>query len=226
MKIIPVIDILNNMAVHGKGGDRENYKPLKTVLCNSSNPIDVAKKYREEGAEKIYIADLDAIMKKGNNFHIIRKINGYKILDIGITTKLEIENLKSLNICNRIILGTETLRDLDLLNRRDIILSLDFKEGKLLSPMNYNLEEILNRLDKTIPLIVLNISSVGTQKGIDWVLIREIINKTDNPIYVGGGIRDEGDLKECHNLGIQGVLLGTVIHKGILNLREIIERYR
>ncbi|HIP17308.1 MAG TPA: HisA/HisF family protein [Methanothermococcus okinawensis] len=226
MKIIPVIDILNNMAVHGKGGDRENYKPLKTVLCNSSNPIDVAKKYREEGAEKIYIADLDAIMKKGNNFHIIRKINGYKILDIGITTKLEIENLKSLNICNRIILGTETLRDLDLLNRRDIILSLDFKEDKLLSPMNYNLEEILNRLDKTIPLIVLNISSVGTQKGIDWVLIREIINKTDNPIYVGGGIRDEGDLKECHNLGIQGVLLGTVIHKGILNLREIIERYR
>lgn len=226
MEIIPVVDILNGMAVHGKGGDRRNYGPLKTVLCNSSDPIKVAKKYLEEGAEKIYIADLDAIMKTGNNFHIIKKINGYKILDSGITSNLEVENLKSLNICNRIILGTETLRDLDLLNRRDIVLSLDFKDGKLLSPMNYNLEEILNRLDKTIPLIVLDISSVGTQRGIDWRLIREIINKTDNPIYVGGGVRDKGDLRECHNLGIQGVLLGTVIHKGILNLREIIERYR
>ena len=227
MEIIPVLDIMmNGMAVYGRGGDRKNYIPLKTVLCNSSNPVEVARRYREEGAEKIYIADLDAIMKRGNNFHTIGKIEGHKILDGGITSKLELDSLRSLNICDEIILGTETLRDLDLLEERDIILSLDFKDGKLLNPMNYTLEEILNRLDRSIPLIVLDISSVGTQRGINWNLVEEIMGKVENPVYIGGGVRDEGDLRRCYDMGIQGVLIGTAIHRGTLKLREIIERYR
>ncbi|AXI25004.1 hypothetical protein CFE53_02070 [Methanofervidicoccus sp. A16] len=226
MEIVPVLDIMNGIAVCGRGGDRKNYRPLKTVLCNSSNPLEVARRYREEGAEKIYIADLDAIMKKGNNFHIIKEIEGHKILDGGITSKLELESLRSLNICDKIILGTETLRDLDLLEEEDIILSLDFKDGKLLNPMSYTLEEILNRLDKSIPLIVLDISSVGTQRGVNWNLVEKIMKNVENPVYVGGGVRDEEDLKRCYNMGIQGVLIGTGIHKGILKLKEIIERYR
>ncbi|HIQ38855.1 MAG TPA: HisA/HisF family protein [Methanothermococcus okinawensis] len=225
MEIIPVLDIMDGMAVCGRGGDRKNYRPLKTVLCNSSNPLEVAKRYRKEGAEKIYIADLDAIMKKGNNFHIIKGIEGYKILDGGITSKLELENLRSLNICDKIVLGTETLRDLDLLDE-DIILSLDFKKGELLSPINCTLEEILDRLNKSIPLIVLDISSVGTQRGINWNLVEEVMKKVENPIYVGGGVRDEEDLKRCYDMDIQGVLIGTGIHRGTLNLRKIIERYR
>ena len=226
MEIIPVLDIMKGIAVWGRGGDRKNYKPLKTVLCNSSNPVDVAGRYREEGAEKIYIADLDAIMKRGDNFHLIRSIGGYKILDGGITSKLELENLRSLKVCDKIVLGTETLKDLDLLEERDIVLSLDFKGGRLLSPMNYTLEEILDRLDRSIPVIVLDISSVGSQRGVNWKLVERITGDVNNPIYVGGGVRDEEDLKRCYNMGIQGVLIGTGIHRGTLNLREIIERYR
>lgn len=226
MEIIPVLDIMRGKAVHGKGGNRENYKPLKTVLCDSSDPIEVARRYREEGADKIYIADLDAIMKEGNNFHIIGKIDGYKILDGGISSKLELEELKALNICDKIVLGTETLRDLDLLDDEEIILSLDFKGGKLLNPENYTLEEILNRLDSSIPVIVLDISSVGTQRGINWNLVEKIIKKVENPIYVGGGVKDERDLQRCYDLGIEGVLIGTGIHRGTLNLKEIIKKYR
>ncbi|GBF35895.1 MAG TPA: HisA/HisF family protein [Methanothermococcus okinawensis] len=225
MEIIPVLDIMSGIAVCGRGGDRKNYRPLKTVLCNSSDPLEVARRYRREGAEKIYIADLDAITKKGNNFCIIKSIEGYKILDGGITSKLELENLRSLNICDKVVVGTETLRDLDLLNE-DIILSLDFKNGELLSPINYTLEEILDRLNSSIPLIILDISSVGTQRGINWNLVEEVMKKVENPIYVGGGVRDEKDLKRCYDMGIQGVLIGTGIHRGTLNLREIIERYR
>lgn len=226
MEIIPVLDIMDGIAVSGRGGDRKNYRPLKTVLCNSSDPMEIARRYREKGAEKIYIADLDAIMKKGNNFHLIKSIEGYKILDGGITSKLELENLRSLDICDKMVLGTETLRDLDLLEDGDIILSLDFKDGNLLSPINYTLEEILDRLDRSTPLIILDISSVGTQRGINWDLVEEVMKKVENPVYVGGGVRDEEDLKRCYDMGIQGVLIGTGIHKGTLNLREIIERYR
>ena len=221
-----MLDIMDGIAVHGRGGDRENYKPLKTVLCNSSDPLEVARRYREEGAEKIYIADLDAIMKRGNNFHLIGRIEGYKILDGGVTSSLEFENLRSLNICDKIVLGTETLEDLDLLGERDVVLSLDFKNGRLLSPRGYTLEEILGGLNRSTPVILLDISSVGSQRGINWELVEEVRGEVDNPLYVGGGVRDEGDLERCYYMGIQGVLIGTGIHRGTFNLREIIERYR
>jgi len=52
------------------------------------------------------------------------------------------------------------------------------------------------------------------------------MGNVENPIYVGGGIGDDEDLKRCYDIGIQGVLIGTCIHRGTLNLREIIERYR
>lgn len=222
MEIIPVIDIMNNIAVHGKSGNRETYKPLKTVLCDSSNPIDIIEKYKEKGAEKVYIADLDAIMGNGNNFSIIENIDIYKIVDAGISNKEDMGYIKNLNICDKLIIGTETLDDLTILNNKDIILSLDFKNGKLL---NYELNYILENINKNIPLIILDISSVGTQKGINKELIKSVMDKTNNPIYIGGGIKDENDLKDAHDLGAQGVLIATAIHRGVLNLKEIIEKY-
>jgi phosphoribosylformimino-5-aminoimidazole carboxamide ribotide isomerase len=223
MEIIPVIDIMNNIAVHGKSGNRETYKPLKTVLCDSSNPINIIEKYKENGAEKVYIADLDAIMKNGNNFNIIRELDIYKIVDAGISTKKDIEYMRNLNICDKLIVGTETLDDLTILNDENIILSLDFKDGKLL---NYELNDILGNINKNIPLIILDISSVGTEKGINKELIKNIMDKTNNPIYIGGGIKDKNDLKDAYDLGTQGVLIATAIHRGILDLKEIIEKYK
>ena len=84
----------------------------------------------------------------------------------------------------------------------------------------------MENINKNIPLIILDISSVGTQKGINRELIKNIIDKTNNSIYIGGGIKDENDLKDAYNLGAQGVLIATAVHKGILNLKEIIEKYK
>jgi phosphoribosylformimino-5-aminoimidazole carboxamide ribotide isomerase len=220
MKIIPVLDVMGGLAVHGKSGKREEYKPLKSVLCNSSNPVEIAEKYKENGAKTVYVADLDAIMRKGDNFEIIKKIDMNKIVDAGVKDKNDLQNV--LKICNKAIIGTETLKDLNLLKEKDIILSLDFKDGKLL---NYDLDEILSYVNEKTPLIILDISSVGTQRGINVELIKNIINKVDNPIYIGGGIRDEEDVKIAYDLGVNGVLIATAIHKGILNLRELIEKY-
>ena len=225
MEIIPVIDIMNNIAVHGKSGDRDNYKPLKSVLCNSSNPANIINTYKKNGAKKVYIADLDAIMENGNNFKCIKELDIYKIVDCGIKNKKDIQNLEKLNFCDKLIIGTETLDDLSILNNENIILSLDYKDGKLL---NYELDEILNNIQDNTPLILLDISSVGTQKGINTELIKEIKRKkkTTNPLYIGGGIKDENDLIEAYNLNVDGVLIATAIHNGTLDFKEIIEKYK
>lgn len=220
MEIIPVIDLMNGLAVSGKSGNRKKYVPIKSVLCDSSNPLDVIAKYKENGAKKVYIADLNSIMGTGDNFEIVKNLDIFKIVDFGVTDKKDLENVKK--YVNMTILGTETLNDISILKEENIILSLDFKDGKLL---NYNLEEILSEIDKKTPLIILDISSVGTQKGINVELIKDILKKTDNPIYIGGGIKSEDDLKISKELGISGVLIGTTIHNGKLDLKKIIQKY-
>lgn len=70
MEIIPVIDLMDGLAVSGKSGNRKEYVPIKSVLCDSSNPIDLITKYKENGAKKVYIADLNSIMGTGDNFEI------------------------------------------------------------------------------------------------------------------------------------------------------------
>lgn len=220
MEIIPVIDLMNGLAVSGKSGNRKKYVPIKSVLCDSSNPLDVIAKYKENGAKKVYIADLNSIMGTGDNFEIVKSLDIFKIVDFGVTDKKDLENVKK--YVNMTILGTETLNDISILKEENIILSLDFKDGKLL---NYNLEEILSEIDKKTPLIILDISSVGTQKGINVELIKDILKKTDNPIYIGGGIKSEDDLKISKELGISGVLIGTTIHNGKLDLKKIIQKY-
>uniref|UniRef100_A9A8X3 HisA/hisF family protein n=1 Tax=Methanococcus maripaludis (strain C6 / ATCC BAA-1332) TaxID=444158 RepID=A9A8X3_METM6 len=220
MEIIPVIDLMGGLAVSGKSGNRKEYVPINSVLCDSSNPIDVIKKYKENGVKKVYIADLNSIMGTGNNFEIVKSLDIFKIVDFGVTDKKDLENVKKYS--EMTILGTETLNDISILKEENIILSLDFKDGKLL---NYDLEEILSEIDKKTPLIILDISSVGTQKGINVELIKDILEKTDNPIYIGGGIKSEDDLKISKELGISGVLIGTTIHNGKLDLKKIIQMY-
>ncbi|XRP97724.1 HisA/HisF family protein [Methanocaldococcus sp. 16A] len=224
MEIIPVIDLKDKIAVHGKSGNRDEYKPLKSVICNSSNPIDVAIAYKERGAETIYIADLNAIMGNGNNFEIIKKIDFInKIVDIGIKKKDDLEYIKKfLNKDDKAIVATETLNDIELLKESDIVVSLDFKNGELL---NYSLDEVLTYVKKDTPLIILDISSVGTQKGVNVELIKCILDKTNNPVYVGGGIKDIKDIELCYKLGVDGVLIATAIHKGVLDLEEIINKF-
>ena len=224
MQIIPVIDLMNKIAVHGKSGNRDEYKPLKSVICNSANPIDVAMAYKERGAETIYIADLNFIMGNGDNFEVIKEIDFVnKIVDIGVKRREDLENIKKiLNKDDKAIVATETLKDIELLKEKDIVVSLDFKNKNF---KDYSLDEVLSYVREDAPLIILDISSVGTQRGINVELIKYVLDKTNNPVYVGGGIKGMEDLEICYNLGVDGVLIATAIHKGILDLEEIINRF-
>ena len=75
MQIIPVIDIKSGHAVLAKQGDRNNYLPLSTPLCDSSQVEDVINAYLQlYPFTRIYIADLDALMGLGNNQDLINDL--------------------------------------------------------------------------------------------------------------------------------------------------------
>ncbi|NIV10372.1 MAG: HisA/HisF family protein, partial [Aliifodinibius sp.] len=82
MKTIPVLDVLNGVIVHAVGGKREKYYPVKSVLCASSDPVNVALTFRSLGFDELYMADLDAILSNHANFSIYKQIKAVTDLNL------------------------------------------------------------------------------------------------------------------------------------------------
>lgn len=225
--IIPVLDISNGIAVSGKSGKRETYKPLQSVFNNSANPLKIAKALKKEGVERMYIADLDAIENKGNNFNIIKEVNNIipVILDSGANNVYKTK--KALEVANKVIIATETLEDIDYLfeifekyDKERIILSIDIKDNEIFSKhLDISLKELIKKIDEIKPLevILLDISRVGTEKGVNHELINQFL-KFSTSLIIGGGITDK-NIKELEKLGLNKFLVGSVLHNGKLSAK-------
>ncbi len=230
MKIIPVIDIKNSIAVHAVKGEREKYKPLKSIFAKSSDPYEIALNMP---FEEIYIADLNSILGKGNNYEIIRKIAKKKkvIADIGIRTFDDYK--KALVLGVEPVVGSETLKSLEELKKiikygENFIFSIDIKDNSVLTeflPKNYKKCFYFLKSLGIKKFIILNISSVGTLRG--WSLDIEFLKHEKKSeeggeitVYIGGGINIE-DIKRFSTT-VDGFLLGTLIHGGAISPKALL----
>jgi phosphoribosylformimino-5-aminoimidazole carboxamide ribotide isomerase len=216
MEIIPVIDIRRGQVVHAVKGQRQNYRPLQTSLCESNSPEDIVQAFVSSYPFKtIYIADLDAIERQSNNDQIIRQLHDKFQsvtfwVDHGLSSSTDLKN----QCCGQYVLGSETNISPDTLNEiitisPDIILSLDFQTNIFLGDRNL--------LQKTSlwpgRIIIMSLAHVGSDNGPDYELISSLIKTAgDRKIYVAGGVRHETDLELLNNMGIDGVLIATALH--------------
>ncbi len=229
MKIIPVIDIKNHIAVAAIKGERDKYKPLKSIISKSPDPIKVAESYKNSGFSEVYIADLDSILHSKPNLETLIKINEIipVTADIGVKTLQDIKLLKNTNI--EIVIGTETLPSFDFLTElnelnHSFILSIDIKNNKLINNLNLNLDEFIEKISngdvktKIDKIIILDLSRVGTGEGPNIELCKKLIAKLKNKkIIYGGGVKNEDDIKKLRKCNLYGILVGNAIHSGNLN---------
>lgn len=226
IKKIPVIDLKENQAVSGKSGMRDTYQPLRTIFAPSSSPVEIANGLKLNGAHEIYIADLDLIESKGHNINDIKLINTILpvMFDGGVKN---FEAFKFfLDFAYKVIIPTETIESVEeiikifnTLPRERIVISIDVKDDKLLAK-NLDLslsdfKEVLKELNPS-EIILLDISSVGTNKGYNKKLIDEF-SEFKNNLIVAGGINKDS-LSELESLGIKKVLIGTSLHSGEVSL--------
>lgn len=236
MKIIPVLDILGGVAVHAVKGERKQYKPLKSVLSTSSNPLDVASAFRRLGFAELYVADLDAIIRNQPNLALFNKIaetTGLGLMvDAGVAD-LERAEVLLANHISKAIIGTETLHSIGFVREavhsfgsHRTVVSLDLKNGRLLGHFDFaNLEpaDLLKEFQRigVKQVIVLDLARVGSGEGVDIAFLKKVLAKLDLEVFVGGGVRDLNDLVELRNLGVSGVLLATALHSGRIKVEEL-----
>jgi phosphoribosylformimino-5-aminoimidazole carboxamide ribotide isomerase len=213
---------MSGIAVSGKSGERDTYKPLHTIFSKTPDPVDIAISLKRKGFKRIYVADLDAIEGRGSNLEIVQKVNHVLpvVLDWGV------KDLKSfsfaLDYADKIVIATETLKswaDLEEIfhqfPRQRIFVSIDVKDGRILSRnLSTSFTEIRSKLEKLKPekIILLDISGVGTLSGFKLDLLNNFRGMEDS-LILGGGITPD-EIQNLNKLGFKMFLLGTALHSG------------
>ena len=226
IKKIPVLDLKDGQAVSGKSGLRDTYQPLQTVFAPSANPVEIAQGLKLNGADELYIADLDLIESNGHNINDIKMVNTIipVILDAGVKNAEGFSFF--LDYAFKLIVPTETLESLDELYeifekypKERIIISVDVKDNELFCK---NLDLTLKEFKEVLvdigasQIILLDISSVGTNNGYNKVLLDEFKDLKDC-LIIGGGLNKES-IDELERLGIKKVLVGTSLHSGEISI--------
>jgi phosphoribosylformimino-5-aminoimidazole carboxamide ribotide isomerase len=233
MLIIPAVDIKNGKCVRLVRGD------FNHVTIYSDNPVEMAKRWKTEGAKVLHVVDLDGAKNgKLTNLVEIKEIaQEVKIpLQIGggIRDKETIKTLLSLGI-DRVILGTVALENKKLLQEivKDfsfqLAIALDTKNGKLMK------QGWFEDSDKNYVTTALELEDLGIQRFIYTDVVKdgtltepnynEIANLIKNvsvPVIASGGVSSLSDIKQLKSIGVEGVIIGKALYEGEIDLKEAI----
>ena len=217
-------------------GDPSTAKVYDTV----GTPVETAKEWKKQGAERLHIIDLDATFDKPNNLKVVAQVSKATGLPIqvggGIRSVEAVENLLT-NGIRYVILGALAFSDPSAIVRiRDkfganpIIVALDNRDGKVMvagwkTATTFTMSEALNRYAKlgVKTFLVTSIAKDGMLQGPDLESLREACKYPQVSIIAAGGIGGLGDLLELKKIGASGAVVGKALYENRFTLRQAIK---
>lgn len=232
MKVLAAIDIIEGDVVRLTKGD----KSTKKVYSN--DPVKVAKKWQDEGADMLHIVDLDAAFgNESNNLSTISEILHSVNIPIQIGGGIRhLENFEKIVRMgfSKLVIGTMAHTNLDHLrllckNYSDkIVISLDEINRKVMingwkSSSNYNIEEAISRFNKLgiNIFLVTSIIKDGTLSGPDVVTLNSINTDRKSRIIASGGISSLVDVLRVRSIGCDSVILGKALYEARLDIKKV-----
>ena len=217
MELVLAMDLRQNLVVHGKSGKRETYKPLDWGYSPTADPLEYLDFIRPE---LLYIADLDRIERTGSHDAVVSQCAervSCCYVDRGCRSPDDM--LTGDHIKN--IIGTET-GGADLLRYRGGYLSLDVKGDRVI-PSGKTPEAFLaDARDWHFDgCIILNLSAVGTESGIDGAKLATLRAAWDERLLYGGGVATVYDLETICAAGFDGAIIATALHRGAVPIEWI-----
>jgi phosphoribosylformimino-5-aminoimidazole carboxamide ribotide isomerase len=236
MTIFPAVDILGGKCVQLVQGRRETARSF-------GDPGDCARRWIREGAGAIHIINLDgAFGASGTNAGIIRGI----VRETGVFMQLG-GGIRSLDDArkwleagiDRVILGTlavrepESVRDLSgEVGPSRVMASVDARAGQVVvegwkAPEGDYLAwaRRFGELGAG-SLLFTNVDVEGLEQGIKPGPVKELLGATRLPVVVAGGISDLGDIAALKGLGASGVVLGSALYSGKIDLGKAVQLCR
>ncbi len=233
MNIIPAIDIIEGKCVRLTKGD------YSTKKIYSYNPLDMAKKFEDNGLKYLHLVDLDGA--KSNhivNHRILNKIATKTKLHIdfggGIKSTIDL-NIAFENGAKQVTAGSIAAQNpelflswLDTYGSDKIILGAD-SHNRNISTNGWQqeikadvLEYISNYAKKGVQhVICTDISKDGMLQGPSTDLYKEILEKTGVKLIASGGVSSIDDLHMLQQIGCSGVIIGKAIYEKKISLEQL-----
>jgi len=232
--VVPVLDLKDGDVVHARAGKqaragkRADYRPIATPFGPPHDAPAIARALLGiTFSPVLYIADLDSILGRGNNFDLCQAladaIPGTDLwIDAGFSNQDDCAFWLPLGAT--LVIGSETIASIEDWRAicadfgSNIVLSLDFDEQGLRGP-----KELMSQLDLWPErVIIMSLGRVGTEIGPDLELLQETIASAGNRhVYVAGGVATHDDVATVKKAGARGVLVATALHSGAIGQKEI-----
>ena len=230
MKIIPAIDIMNGQVVRLYKGDPKQ----KTIY--SDNPIEIAKKWEQNGADMLHIVDLDATLGMGSNLSIIKKIIANVSTPVEVAGGLRDESIvmDTAKISKRVVLGTLAFNDqntlkklLENLGPEKIVISVDHKEGEIVTH-GWQKGTGIRLIDAIKDFLAIgfseflltNVNRDGTLEGPELKFLEQACQLENANVIASGGISNVKDVQDVKEKNSFGVILGKALYENKITIEE------
>ena len=241
LQLLPAIDLLEGRCVRLRQG---NYND-STVF--SDDPVDMALRWRDEGAERLHLVDLDgAKAGKPVNQEVVRRIIAATGLPCQLGGGIRSEESVRLTIeqtgVDRVIIGTKALREPDWFAEicarfpNQLALGLDARDSMVatdgwLEVSQISVTELAGKF-VDVPLaavIYTNIANDGMMQGIDQQTLEDfrILANMGLPVIASGGVTTMDDIAALKSIAAShpnliGAITGRAIYEGTIHVREAI----
>jgi phosphoribosylformimino-5-aminoimidazole carboxamide ribotide isomerase len=238
MQLIPAIDLMKGKIVRLTRGDPTT---AKTYQKQFGTPLQAAQRWRDEGAGKLHIIDLDAAFALGNNHSVIAEVAKKVKLPIqvggGIRNFEVAEKLFQTGI-TQVILGALAFSDPSAIGKiqkkfglDSVIVALDNKEGLVMvegwkTATATTVDEALEKYTSMVVrhFLITSIAQDGMLNGPDLQTLSSAAQYPNAKIIAAGGIGSLGDLVALKEIGVEGAVIGKALYEGRFTLKEAIQK--
>jgi phosphoribosylformimino-5-aminoimidazole carboxamide ribotide isomerase len=234
MIIFPAIDLKDGKCVRLYKGDFN-----KTTIFNSS-PYNQALQFKKKGFTDLHLVDLDGALKgKSKNKKVIIKI--IKNANLNVQLGGGIRTLKQIsfwikNGVSTVVVGTMAIQNPKILKKAcdlfpgRIAVALDVRNDFLaikgwVKQTKIKLMDFSKKLEDfgVSRIIYTDINRDGTKKGLNFSQLKKIINKTNIPLVVSGGVSNIKDVQKLYKLELfDGVIIGKAIYDKTINQKKLV----
>ena len=240
MLLIPAIDLKDGRCVRLKQGKLDE----ETIF--SEDQAEVARRWRDEGAERIHLVDLNgAFAGKPQNASVVRAI----IDAVGAEVPVQLGGgIRSLDTIERyldvgvsyVVVGTAAVKNPGFLHDActafpgQVLVGLDARDGKVATDgwSKLTRHDVVDLARKFVGygvegIIYTDIGRDGMLSGVNIEATQRLAQAVSVPVFASGGVTDLSDidrLLEIEDDGVGGVILGRSIYEGTLDFGAALER--
>lgn len=230
--VIPAIDVLEGRVVRLSQGRRE------AVTIEGGDPVELARRFRDEGARRLHLVDLDGAFNGVPTLGLVERVavaGGLPLQVGGGYRNAEAIASAIAAGADRVMVGTAALSPpflADVATRfaERLVIAIDVRDGKVAV-------DGWTRTSETTPaalagecesvgvqrLLVTNAARDGSLTGPDIELLADVL-AAGLPVMAAGGISSIEDLLAVRDLGCEAAVAGSALLAGRFTLAEAVAR--